>query len=666
MRFIISIFCLYLMVGSNRICAQINNGNNYSKNDSITLLVEKANQIGYGNIFKALEFAKQASALADETNSNAHKITAYKTLGAYYYLAGNFYPAIGTYQKTLKLVNENTKEQAELLFALGNINYALGNLPQAISFHLDALKIFEQLKSSADLLNSYVSIAAVYERQNNFTKAIEYNLKASSIFEQNKAPLRQLNIIENIGNIYSLQKKYERAIAYYNKALQIYVSLNNKAGEAITLQSLGKLYYQLKEYNQALKYYQQSYKIAQMAQSEALSTSNLIGLGNVEFMLNNYGEAEKYYKKALQKAKSLNQRFELKDAYDGLSLIAKINNQSFSSKTYSILSNQIKDSLFNDSILASITNIQLFYDKEKSQQQVALLKQNEELSKEQLAKEIQVRNMLLAIVGLMVLLGFVFLYFYRKNKLIGQSLEHRNKLLANQTDELRGLNKVKDRFFSIISHDLRNNLTTMKLYFDLMSNKKYKPENTEELTKQISSSVENNIDLLENLLVWAAAQIKGVPLRFEAINIFEMVESNIKLASSAAHQKNIDLQNRCEADYSVYADLNTINLVLRNLIMNAIKFTPEGGVVRIETLKLAHVVQISVIDNGVGISKDKLEKLFTEHQNPSTQGTANEKGTGLGLMLCYDFIKQNKGAIYASSEEGEGSTFTFELPLFVG
>ena len=416
-------------------------------------------------------------------------------------------------------------------------------------------------------------------------------------------------------------------------------------------------------YKTALVYYQLSYKIAKQANSEVLETSNLLGLGNAELMLNNYGVAEQNYKLALQKAKLLNQRFELKEAYEGLSIISKSKNNVFESKTFSLLSNQIKDSLFNDSILASVTNLQLLYDKDKTQRQVILLKQNEELSNAKLTKERQISKMLIAIVILFVLLTVGFLYFYMNNKRISSSLKNQNKKLEIQTEELGRLNNVKDRFFSIISHDLRNNMTTMKLYFDLMSNKKYKPENTEELTKQISSSVENNIDLLENLLVWASSQIKGLPLKFELLNIFELVNKNIALAASIAHQKNISLVNLCVENDRAFADENTINLVLRNLIVNAIKFTNDEGKITVSSSVTNSKIQISITDNGVGIDKEKLDQMFTQHKNPSTQGTANEKGTGLGLLLCDDFIKQNNGTIYAKSEKGKGSVFTFELPI---
>ncbi len=626
-------------------------------------LIDAANKLGTQNIIKALELSKRAVTLTENSNNIPLKVKAYRTLGAYYYLSANFGLAIANYQKALDLTTENNKAKAQIYYALADCNYALGNLPNAIKLSLEALKIFEALNLPNELINVYVLISSIYERQNSFTKAIEFNLKAAQIFENNKNTFRTLTVYENIGKIYALQKKYKLSEVYYNKALSIYKSIGNKAGEAITYQNIAKLYYAQMEYKRALTFYQMSYNISKQANSDVLETSNLLGLGNTELMLNNYGVAEQNYKQALQKAKFLNQRFELKEAYEGLAIISKSNNQGFASKTFSLLSNQIKDSLFNDSILASVTNTQLIYDKEKAQQQLSLLKQNEELSKAQLIKEKQLRNMLLAIVGLFVLLAIVFFYFFINNKRISKSLANQNKTLETQTEELGRLNNVKDRFFSIISHDLRNNLTTMKLYFDLMSNKKYKPENIEELTRQIASSVENNIDLLENLLVWAAAQIKGMPLVFEPLNVVKLVDKNIALAASLAHQKNINLVNLCNAEDVIFADSNTINLVLRNLIVNAIKFTNDGGEVSIASVTENGITKVSVIDNGIGIDKDKLSKLFTQHKNPSTQGTANEKGTGLGLMLCHDFIKQNKGTIYAESEKGQGTVFTFELPI---
>jgi signal transduction histidine kinase len=239
----------------------------------------------------------------------------------------------------------------------------------------------------------------------------------------------------------------------------------------------------------------------------------------------------------------------------------------------------------------------------------------------------------------------------------------KNTSILEQTEKLNQLNTVKDRFFSIISHDLRNNLTTMKLYFDLISHPEYEESDNKEITKNISGSVENTIDLLENLLIWASAQIKGVPIHIQKLNIHSITQENINLLNSASSQKHIEIMNEINENVTAYGDMDMIRLVLRNLIANAIKFTSENGIIKIKSDVNNNVCQISIIDNGVGISKSSMERLFNQHLNPTTKGTGNEKGTGLGLILCKDFIERNNGKIWVESEEGKGSTFTFELPL---
>jgi signal transduction histidine kinase len=203
----------------------------------------------------------------------------------------------------------------------------------------------------------------------------------------------------------------------------------------------------------------------------------------------------------------------------------------------------------------------------------------------------------------------------------------------------------------------------MKLYFDLIGNKDYVPEDNSEITRQISGSVENTIDLLENLLVWASAQIKGIPIHIQKLYLHTLAEENISLVNSLAHQKNISMQNDVSESAIAYGDIDMINLVLRNLISNAIKFTGENGHIQIASSMSAGECIVSVKDNGVGISEDNLEKLFDQHQHPSTKGTANEKGTGLGLMLCKEFVERNGGRIWVESTKDIGTTFFFTLPL---
>lgn len=204
----------------------------------------------------------------------------------------------------------------------------------------------------------------------------------------------------------------------------------------------------------------------------------------------------------------------------------------------------------------------------------------------------------------------------------------------------------------------------MKLYFDLVGNKDYVPdEDSSVFTQQISTSVENTIDLLENLLVWAQTQIKGIEPHPMELNIYEITANIMALLGGNAHQKGLILRNETQPNHTLNADADMINLVIRNLISNAIKFTNDGGTISVRSTIDNAQLKIEVADTGVGISEGAVQNLFTKSANPTTLGTANEKGTGLGLILCKEFVEKNGGSISVSSQQQVGSVFTLVFPI---
>jgi two-component system sensor histidine kinase/response regulator len=418
-----------------------------------------------------------------------------------------------------------------------------------------------------------------------------------------------------------------------------------------------------------LQSYEQAYNLVTPLHILPLEVRSLIGLAKANTLNKEYEAANLQYRKAIVLAKKAGMKIELEEAYEGLSEVYKGLKDPGTSKAFRSLSAELKDSLFNDSILKRTSDLQLLYETEKKQAQIELMAKEEKLQKLDLNQTKQVKNFFIALSVLLVLLIFVFVYFIRQNSSINKQLkkgmaelELKNIEIEKQSEQLQQLNQVKDRFFSIISHDLRNNLTTMKLYFDLVANANFKGESQQSLGKQVAGSVQNTIDLLENLLVWASGQIKGVLVEPKKVNIHKLAEENCQMLRSMAIQKNIQLQNDTDEDACIMADPNMVNLILRNLLSNALKFTPEGGNVSILSQEEDEFHQIIVIDNGVGIEAEKIPHLFTAHLNVSTQGTGNEKGTGLGLMLCKEFVEKNGGSIWVESEAGKGSSFYFTFP----
>jgi len=230
--------------------------------------------------------------------------------------------------------------------------------------------------------------------------------------------------------------------------------------------------------------------------------------------------------------------------------------------------------------------------------------------------------------------------------------------------DLRMANATKDKFFSIIAHDLRNPfgvILGMSEYLD-DDYEGFEPEQVREFIHDIRVSSEKMFKLLENLLDWARTQTKGIEINPEDISLALVAEENIYFLNGNAEKKNITLSSEVDEGAMAFADLQMITTVTRNLVSNAIKFTPDGGKITIKSKELEDSWEISICDNGVGISEENIRKLFRIDDQFKTSGTADEPGTGLGLILCKEFVEHNKGRIWVESEEGNGSEFKFTVP----
>jgi signal transduction histidine kinase len=248
-------------------------------------------------------------------------------------------------------------------------------------------------------------------------------------------------------------------------------------------------------------------------------------------------------------------------------------------------------------------------------------------------------------------------------------LQSANEQLAVQNQQLAELIASKDKFFSIISHDLRTPFNTLMgmsqlLMFGVGSSA---DEQTRELAEKIYDSAETTYSLLGNLLSWAQMQRGHMSYDPDCVSLNTSVQKTMDLLQETALNKDIKLVNNLNGDFTVYADENMLNTVLRNLTSNALKFTQLAGTVNIgtkmDTLNSTPHVVVSIQDTGVGINPDNLRKLFRIDSDHTTMGTAQESGSGLGLVLCKEMVEHNKGQIWIESEVGKGTTVHFTVPL---
>ncbi|MCX6286921.1 MAG: HAMP domain-containing sensor histidine kinase [Bacteroidetes bacterium] len=239
------------------------------------------------------------------------------------------------------------------------------------------------------------------------------------------------------------------------------------------------------------------------------------------------------------------------------------------------------------------------------------------------------------------------------------------KAAQKTQEQVKELYSTRDKFFSIISHDLRSPFNAILGFADILTEEWEELSDTERKTflQNIRNTAHNTFDLLERLLEWSRIQTGKMRFTPTRLNLGKLAQENFHLLAPSAAGKFIRLISEVPEESFAWADKDAILLVIRNLINNAIKFTRHGGIITLSAAAMPKLVVVTVSDTGVGISTENLKKLFRFEEQLKTEGTDKERGSGLGLVLCREIVEKSGGRIWAESTEGEGSSFSFTLPL---
>jgi len=357
---------------------------------------------------------------------------------------------------------------------------------------------------------------------------------------------------------------------------------------------------------------------------------------------------------------SKNNITELKrDAAFRLSQIYEQKQQYDSAFRYQLIYYTFSDSIRNLESIQKTADLRTEFEVAQKQAEVDILEKNKTM-----------QRIAIGGLGIIVLLaaGFIVMIYLslKQNRKLTNDLEERRKQLEKQSSELRELNRIKDRFFSIISHDLRSPLAALGgvsylIKESLESNNK---NLLDQATDYIDQTVISLTELLENLLNWALSQQGKFPFKEEAVELETIIGEVVKTFASVIQRKNQKIDLYLEPGLAIAADKNSMMAILRNLVSNALKFSNKGATITITTVTTKKkVAEIKVTDNGIGIPEEKMGDLFKLKEDKSSRGTENEKGIGLGLNLVQEFVSLNKGTIRAESKLGKGTSFILHFPV---
>lgn len=254
----------------------------------------------------------------------------------------------------------------------------------------------------------------------------------------------------------------------------------------------------------------------------------------------------------------------------------------------------------------------------------------------------------------------------KNNVLQEKSLAERNsEIIARQNQELQNINILKDRLFATISHDLRSPINSLKGTLSLLHNQSLSEDELRKLTLNISDRLYHTSSLLENLLSWSNSQLGGTRIKAKKVKMASIVEICIGLYANQAQQKHISILNQVKPNHYSYVDEDMLHSIIRNLLSNSIKFTPNGGEISLRSWMDGDKAFLEIKDSGVGMDQHQLDRLFGA-MHSSSEGTASEKGIGLGLLICKDFVEKNNGQIQVQSKPDEGTIFTVSLLAYDG
>jgi signal transduction histidine kinase len=569
---------------------------------------------------------------------------------------------------------------------------------QALIYGFEALRLAQTSSITYEIADIYNRLGVVRRNQSKFTEALEYYLKSLEISKKHNFYMLQVYGYNNIADIYNRLEIYDKALHYVKLGLSISDKIDDKNTLGYIYNVLGQIYKNQNKLDSAYECYSKSLRYRQQIQFTSAIATSLLNIGNIHFLMGSYDSSFFYFTKSIEIYKKENDQFGLANAYRHIGLYynsqkdykkaitylekcLEFNNKygntllqkeaSMGLKlSYYALGNiekayyyQDLASKFNDSIntniyIERITHLTENFNYELRRKEEELLRrESEALLSNKIKYQQSLIKLYISVLLLLALLVFVIFYFYQlKNKSY--------KLLNQQKLKIEELNSTKDKLFSIIGHDLKNPIHSIMGISQLLkdSSGSISPDTHSEMIESIYEMGQSTYLTLESLLNWAKTQTNQVHLNNEKVNIRQLVKSVISNYILTAKNKGVSIVSSIESEIYIETDPIIVSTVLRNLIANAIKYSGNGNSITISSSDSNDFFNLSVADSGVGIPEEIRKTLFSSSYNKSTYGTANEKGTGLGLIICREFLAKLGGKIWVESELGKGSTFTFAIP----
>jgi len=676
---------------------------NYKNNFLLFALVILSNISCFSQIDSVQYFKKKISELTscpDFSENDTDYIDNLNQLSYYLRLLGQDSMLVHS-KKALELSLKNEYKQGELeaLSNLSNLYLYSGDTDKSIEYSLQVIddpKLKEYPKTEMKVYN-ILGQASFYKQ--DYPGAYSHFLHALAIAKKHNDKFFLFRMNMNLGTIFNLLEDYDESIKYFDEALIVSEKLNDPTKEIILLSNLAyfnvKLenldiaksyldqslalfktqtndfwlawtYYTLGLYNQkktnlfeALKFYEKALAIHDTFNDVKSKADIIYGIAGIYLSQNNLPKAQSNILKSIDLYKASKHDSGLEQAYRLLYKIKKEQKKFTEALKYLEMTEKLSNDNFKKKNRRNLTmlNAKLNFEKEtenlKAQSEQALSQQRKYV------------KWSLAALFTLIIIVLLILNANRREKVLNKKLASQANILSKNQKALTQINSNQDRLFSIVGHDLRGPIISLNeilgLYLEDPEGKEY----FEKFAPKLKEDIEQVQFTMDNLLHWGKTQMKGSTVNEQTISVKKELDVILQLYRNEINKKSIIINNQVAVSHNVFADLQQFNIIFRNLINNAIKFTPNNGMITISTEIINENLVIQVSDTGVGMTETDIQKLFSNTENFSNYGTNSEKGTGLGLRLVKAMVIKNNGEIMVKSQPNKGSQFIVELPVVI-
>ncbi|WKN32662.1 tetratricopeptide repeat-containing sensor histidine kinase [Porifericola rhodea] len=550
--------------------------------------------------------------------------------------------------------------EMEAIFSIARAYYIKGSYPNALDFYMQGIEYSEKLKDQEAYALGLNAIGIIYIGQHNYEAAVQELSKAIKINTSlDNSKLLTKNYF-NIGLSYDESGNYDSAVYYLNKVIGLAKEIDDKRMLVMGYDRMGEIYYHMQDYKKALTYYQKVLDDTTY-QSNWEYAFAYSGIAQTHYALGQYQQAVEYARESYAYAKKVNAKWDLERALGILAQGYAAINKFDEAYHYHQLYKAYSDSLYSE---AKERDLNFLHLKHKQAENDQLARENAIQQEKNRLNEIVI--ILISLLAMCTIVVAVLIYFnYRGKNRLNQLLLEKNKNIASQKEkitrqnkELTQLNSTKDQLFSIIGHDLKSPFASIMGTFELIHEDLLSPQEQKTVLRKLYLKVSSVSEMLNNILYWANSQQKGIKAAFSRVELLSITKDILSVACFIAGEKNIKIEHASNSMSPIYADADYVRIILQNLVGNAIKFTPQGGNIRITYLEEEEYVGISIKDNGVGIPQEKLDKIFVlTGKDISSCGTDSEKGTGIGLVLVQQFVECNHAKLKVKSQPGKGTEF---------